>query len=275
MKITLLGTGTSQGIPVPLCSCRVCRSGDRRDRRLRTSAVVETDGLSLLIDTSIDFREQMLRSNVQRIDAVLLTHHHFDHLFGLDDIRAFNQATGKAIDIYTSPQCEPEVLSRFGYAFKEGNLKYGLPELRMNIVKEAFEITSTLTSADGAAEGGMLRGQALQVLPVEVGHGRLNIYGFRIKNFAYLTDCKTISEASYRLLENLEVVVIDCLRYTEHPTHANLAETLAHIDRIKPKRAVLIHLSHEVMHAELEARLKTITSANVEVGYDQMQIITD
>ncbi len=255
MKITLLGTGTSQGIPVPMCNCKVCSSTDLRDKRLRCSAFVETNGLSILIDTSIDFRQQMLRANIKRIDTVLLTHHHFDHLFGLDDIRAYSTAQQHLINLYTCPQSEAEVLARFGYAFdKPENLKWGLPALKMHVVRESFKLN-----------------ELLEVVPIEVGHGRINIYGWRIGNFAYLTDCKTIPESSYALLNNLDVLVIDCLRYTEHPTHACLHETLSYIERIQPKRAYLIHMSHDILHAELESKLPD----HIRVGYDMMEIIVD
>lgn len=255
MKITLLGTGTSQGIPVPMCTCNVCLSADSRDKRLRCSALVEALGLTILIDTSIDFRQQMLRANVRRIDAVLLTHHHFDHLFGLDDIRAYSNAQQQLINLYTCPQSEAEVLARFGYAFeKPENLRWGLPALKMNVVREPFKLNDLL-----------------EVVPIEVGHGRINIYGWRIGSFAYITDCKTIPESSYALLNDLDVLVIDCLRYTEHPTHASLPETLSYIERIQPKRAYLIHMSHEVLHMELESKLPD----HVRVGYDLMEIIVD
>jgi phosphoribosyl 1,2-cyclic phosphate phosphodiesterase len=257
MKITFLGTGTSQGIPVPLCECDVCRSSDPRDKRLRTSALVETGGLSLLIDTSIDFRQQVLRSTIKRIDAVLLTHHHFDHLFGLDDIRAFTNTQRAAMDIYTSPQCEPEVMRRFGYAFGERNLDWGLPALTMKVVTDTFTIRKNGASVD--------------VTPIDVGHGKITIYGFRIGNFAYLTDCKTLPDHSVERLQGLEVLAIDCLRYTEHPTHACLSETLAHIARIKPRRAILIHMSHEIKHAVLEADLPD----HIRVGYDMLEVVID
>lgn len=257
MKITLLGTGTSQGIPVPLCGCETCTSDDARDQRLRVSAFVQTGNLNLLIDTSIDFRQQMLRSKVARIDAVLLTHHHFDHLFGLDDIRAYNQVQQAAIPLYTSPQCEPEVRTRFGYAFAAGCREYGLPELEMHAVTEPFLIEKD--------------GQRTEVIPVEVGHGKLIIYGYRIGGFAYLTDCKTLPDTSLEKLQDLDVLVIDCLRYEPHPTHSSVEETLAHIERIKPRRAILIHMSHHIKHADLDARLP----AHIRVGYDLQEIVID
>ncbi len=199
----------------------------------------------------------MLRSKVQRIDAVLQTHHHYDHLFGLDDIRAFSNAQQAPIDFYTSPQCEPEVMRRFGYAFSEQNLKWGLPSLKMHVVDAPFVIEKN--------------GQRVEVIPIDVGHGNIVIYGYRIGNFAYLTDCKTLPTHSYERLQGLDVLFIDCLRLRPHPTHACLSETLSHIERIQPRRAVLIHMSHEVLHAELEAMLPE----HICVGYDEMVVILD
>jgi phosphoribosyl 1,2-cyclic phosphate phosphodiesterase len=199
----------------------------------------------------------MLRSNVRRIDAVLLTHHHFDHLFGLDDIRAFTTAQQAPINLYTSPQCEPEVMSRFGYAFGKQNIEWGLPSLTMKVVTEKFTIQKNDETVD--------------VTPIEVGHGKLTIYGFRIGGFAYLTDCKTLPEHSIQQLQGLDVLAIDCLRYKEHPTHANLAETLEHIKNIQPRRAVLIHMSHHIQHAALDAELPP----HIRVAYDMMELVID
>ncbi|NTV46332.1 MAG: MBL fold metallo-hydrolase [Chlorobiales bacterium] len=257
MKITLLGTGTSQGIPVPVCQCHVCTSDDPRDKRLRTSALVQTGGLSILIDTSIDFRQQMLLSKTKRIDAILLTHHHFDHLYGLDDVRAFTNAQQQHIDLYTRPDCIPEVMNRFGYAFHSGNIRHGLPALRMHPVTRRFTIGQN--------------GTEVQVTPIEVSHGLMNIYGYRLGNFAYLTDCKTIPEHSYERLKDLDVLVIESLRHRRHPTHASVEETLGFIDRIKPRTAYLTHFSHEIKHSELEAMLPS----NVRPAYDMLDIIID
>ncbi|MDX2129321.1 MAG: MBL fold metallo-hydrolase [Chloroherpetonaceae bacterium] len=257
MKITFLGTGTSQGIPVPLCSCSVCNSTNPKDNRLRASVYLESQDLSILIDTSIDFRAQMLRYKIPKIDAVLQTHHHFDHLFGLDDIRAFTQKQKTAIDFYTSPQCEPEVRSRFGYAFEEGNLKFGLPQLTMRIVKEPFEIKKNSSS--------------VKVVPIEIGHGKIDIYGFRINDFAYMTDCKSIPETSFKKLENLEILVLDCLRYEPHPTHLSLNESLNYIRIIKPKKTYLTHFNHDIAHEKLSSELKDF-DFSVEPAYDGLII---
>ena len=246
-----------QGIPVPLCACPVCTSKNPKDIRLRASVFVEAGDLSILIDTSIDFRAQMLRYRVPKIDAILQTHHHFDHLFGLDDIRAFTHKQKHAIDFYTSPQCEPEVRSRFGYAFEEGNLRFGLPQLKMRIVKEPFVLKKNSST--------------VLVAPIEIGHGKIDIYGFRINDFAYMTDCKSIPETSFKKLENLEILVLDCLRYDVHPTHLSLGESLDYIRRIKPKKTYLTHFNHDIGHEKLSAELKEF-EFSVEPAYDGLVI---
>ncbi|ACF13237.1 beta-lactamase domain protein [Chloroherpeton thalassium ATCC 35110] len=257
MKVTFLGTGTSQGIPVPLCNCEICASNDPRDKRLRASLFVETGQKNILIDTSADFRQQMLRSSIRKIDLILLTHHHFDHLYGLDDIRSFTNAHQQFIDVYTKPDCIPEVMTRFGYAFHRDNLQIGLPALRMHAVVKPFFVGEN--------------NHKITITPVEVGHGRLGIYGYRIGNMAYLTDCKTIPDKSFDLLKNLDVLIIESLRYRLHPTHASLIESLAFIKKISPKRAYLTHFSHELKHSRLDAELPE----NVFPAHDMLELFID
>jgi len=257
MKVTFLGTGTSQGVPLPLCNCDVCTSDDFRDKRLRASLFIETGEQNILIDTSVDFRQQMLRSAVQKIDLILLTHHHYDHLYGLDDVRSFTNKHQQFIDVYTKPDCIPEVMTRFGYAFQGDNLKIGLPALRMHAVVKPFRVGKN--------------SHALTITPVEVHHGRLGIYGYRIGNMAYLTDCKSIPEKSFALLENLDVLIIESLRYRQHPTHASLEESLGFIEKIAPKRAYLTHFSHEMKHCKLEAELPE----QVFPAYDMLELFID
>ncbi len=254
MKITFLGTGTSQGVPMPLCECPVCLSENPKNKRLRSSLFVEYKNLNILIDTSVDFRQQMLRHNIRRIDSVLITHHHFDHLYGLDDIRAFTNAQKEIIDVYTKPDVIPEIMTRFGYAFHEQNLSIGLPALRMHAVQSPFQIRQN--------------GTGLTITPIEVLHGLISIYGYRIENFAYVTDCKSIPDASVALLQDLDVLIIEALRHRMHPTHASLEEALGFIERINPKKAYLTHFSHEMDHEELESMLPD----HVYAAYDMLEL---
>jgi phosphoribosyl 1,2-cyclic phosphate phosphodiesterase len=250
MNITLLGTGTSQGVPIIGCTCETCTSADPRDQRLRTSVWIETNDKHFLIDTSVDFRQQMLRYQVPRVDAILFTHHHFDHLYGLDDIRAYNKIQDAAIPCVTSPFCAAEILLRFGYAFEGPGRKWGLPELTLLSVTEAVEV------------------EGVKVIPIDLNHGKINIYGYRIGNFAYLTDCNGIPEPSYALLENLDVLVLDCLQYEKHATHFCLAESLAAATRINAKQTYLTHISHFIKHATLEATLPE----RIRIAYDGLHL---
>ncbi|KAK3582192.1 hypothetical protein CHS0354_023728 [Potamilus streckersoni] len=240
MKITLLGTGASQGVPVPLCTCPACISENSKNKRLRSSAFIEVNGLSILIDSSIDFRIQAIRSNIQNIDAVLQTHHHFDHLFGIDDLR--NYTLKKKIPVYMSESTSIEVMSRFQYAFSSKNKLLGLVSLELKIINEAFTIEQEPNS--------------VKIIPIEISHGAINILGFRIKNMAYLTDCKSIPQASLDKLNGLDVLFISALKHKPHPSHATIEEALAFIEIIKPKRAILTHIHHSQMLKPFQQMLK-------------------
>ena len=218
MKLTFLGTGTSQGVPVIGCRCKVCTSVDRRDNRLRTSAMVETRGVRIVIDAGPDFRYQMLRTGVRHLDAILLTHEHKDHIGGLDDVRAFNFVDAFAQDKYR-----------------------GVPEI------ELHEIDTARPFRVGDVE----------IVPVSGHHSeRFEVTGFRIGPLAYLTDFKTIEDAEAEKLRGTEVLAVNALRFAPHPSHFNLAEALALIRRVGPREAYITHMSHEIgLHAETEATL--------------------
>ena len=252
LRVTLLGTGTSTGIPVIGCTCRVCRSSDPRDTRSRCACLVETDNLTLLIDTGPDFRQQALREGIDRVDAVLYTHHHFDHVAGLDDLRPFFFGNKAPIPCFARTNVATVLRERFDYIFKDGTYP-GLPKLNLRVVEEAFRAESRY-GADAS----------LPVTPVEVYHGQLPIYGYRIGRFAYLTDTSRVPEASFEVLHDLDVLVLDALRTEKHPTHFSFDEAVATARRIGARQTYFIHMTHSVLHAEIDATLPE----GIALGYD-------
>jgi phosphoribosyl 1,2-cyclic phosphate phosphodiesterase len=253
MRITLLGTGTSTGVPMIGCSCNVCTSTDPRDNRLRVSALIESGNTTILIDTSADFRAQMLRMNVKRIDAILYTHHHYDHIAGFDDLRAFQFLRIPVPMCYASQETFDVIRSTFPYAF--------------NLVKNTGgggvpEIPFTVIDATPLMIGDIL------VEPVLLDHGMMNIFGYKIGKFAYLTDCKRIPIASKEKLKNLDVMVLDGLRYREHPTHLSIDESITLSKELGAKKTYFTHMNHDVLHAEAEATLPN----GIHFGYDGLEI---
>lgn len=253
MQLTILGAGSSAGTPVIGCECATCRSQHPRNQRTRCSSIVTLDsGQVLLVDTGPDLRIQSLRENLRRVDAVLYTHTHADHLHGIDDLRAFCQLNRQQISLYAKADAVAHIQAKFSYAIREPILHYwDLPVLSIQAVESPFH----------------LFGQV--ITPIPVMHGHLKIYGYRIGNMAYLTDISAIPESSFALLEGLEILLIDCLRETEHPTHINLTQSLALIERIGATQSVLIHMTHELEYTALSARLP----ASVQVGYDGLKLI--
>ena len=246
IKVTILGSGTSKGIPEIGCTCHTCTSTDPRDKRLRASILVETHGLRILIDASPDLRQQALRQNISSLDAVLLTHQHYDHVGGIDDLRPFC-AEGD-LPIYTNRQTEQDLHNRIDYCFKPTPYP-GVPKLDLHSVE---------------CRPFMVKG--LEIIPVEVMHGKLPIYGYRIGNFAYITDAKTIADKEKEKLKGLDVLILNCLRIKqEHFAHIILHEALALIDELKPKRCYLTHACHMLGRHEEVARL---LPEGVEFAYD-------
>lgn len=248
MKVTLLGTGTSTGVPMIGCQCRVCRSPDPRDKRLRVSALIEHDGNNVLIDTSADFRQQMLEHKVMHLEAVLYTHSHNDHIVGFDDIRAFQFLRRKAPTCYADQGTAARIRRTFDYAFGAATQQGGgLPQVPFEVIDERpFDVLG------------------LRVIPVPLLHGQLPILGFRVGGFAYLTDCSKIPEASFALLEGLDTLILDGLRPKPHPTHFSIAEAVAHAERIAPRITYLTHMNHDVLHEQTERELP----AQVRLAYD-------
>ncbi len=256
MKITLLGTGTSTGIPVVGCSCRVCLSEDPRDNRLRCSCFIEVNGLNILIDAGPDFRAQALRAGLHRVDAVLITHHHFDHVVGLDDLRPFFFSNQMAIPCYAHLDTAEILRQMFWYIFEDGSYP-GVAKLELEIVKIPFNVYSR--------EDPML---TVEVCPIEVFHGKVPVLGFRIGDFAYLTDTNHIPEDSLQLLKGLDVLVLDGLRHEPHRSHFTIAEAIEMAKEIDAKQTYLTHITHSILYEEENAKLPE----GVELGYDGLQL---
>ena len=237
MRVTFLGTGTSTGVPVIACRCRVCSSSDPRNQRLRPSILMEWDDRKVLVDSSSDFRQQALRHGIDRLDAVLYTHCHADHVMGLDDLRIYNFRQRSDLPVYGNPETLEEIRRTFWYAFSDTQEGGGKPRLDLRCVEGAFDLLGR------------------RVEPVPLWHGRMPVLGYRVGGFAYCTDCNRIPESSAKILESLDVLVIDALRNTPHPTHFCLSETLATLEILRPRRAYLIHMGHELDHEETERTL--------------------
>lgn len=255
MRITLVGTGISQGIPVIGCPCAACRSTDPHDKRLRTAAVISDSQTQIAIDIGPDFRWQMLSNQVESIDAVLVTHEHSDHIAGLDDIRPYNWIMGGDIPFYAEPRVLKALKQRFPYAFVSPEERYpGAPAIEQHPVTDLEREISI---------------GSMRIQPFRVIHGQLPILGFRFGKLAYITDASQLPHESYRKLEGVEVLIINALRYFAHPSHFSLDEALQTIEQIGPRRAYLTHVSHEMGPV---AKFSRTLPSNVYVGYDGLVI---
>lgn len=254
MEVTFLGTGTSQGVPIIACNCKVCTSTDPHDKRLRASVLIQINNKNLVIDTGPDFRQQMLRSKVKKLDAVLFTHEHKDHVAGLDDIRPFNFLYKKPVRIFAEQRVQNALKREYAYIF-EDNPYPGAPNINMNLIGDKpFKV------------------EDIRIIPIRVMHYKLPILGFRIGDFAYLTDIKTLPHREIKKLENIHTLVVTALRKEEHISHMNLKESLDLIEQINPKRAFLNHLSHRFgLHSEEEKLLPD----NVHIAYDELKVKVD
>jgi phosphoribosyl 1,2-cyclic phosphate phosphodiesterase len=251
LKITFLGTGTSQGIPIIACPCIVCNSNDPKDKRLRTSVMIEEQGKTFVIDTGPDFRQQMLRENVKAMDAVIFTHEHKDHTAGFDDIRAFNFILKKRIDVYASERVQDAIKREFAYIFSD--FKYpGIPEIDLHLI-----------------ENKPLNIHGVDFLPVEVMHYKLPVFGYRVGDFSYVTDANYISEQEKEKIKNSKVLVLNALRREEHISHFTLQEAIDLVKELKPEMAYFTHISHQLgLHQEVEKELPE----NIRLAYDGLKL---
>lgn len=249
MDIIFLGTGTSHGVPFLCCSCPVCsqaKTPSSKNWRTRSSLFVQTKKVNILIDASQDFRTQMLRHNICKIDCVLFTHEHADHIFGLPDIRSYTR--DKTIPCYSYPGAVEYLVQTFDYCFNPRQVGGGIPSITIEAKTRPFDV------------------KHIHIIPIPVKHGVLNIYGYRIENMAYIPDVSEIPASSLTLLDNLDILVIDALKYKPHPTHLSVDESLSLIEQINPKKAFLTHISHDIDH------YNCTLPDNVKLAYDGLKI---
>lgn len=252
VKITFLGTGTSQGVPVIACNCAVCISDDKRDTRTRTSILVETEKTRIIIDTGPDFRQQCLREKLTKLDAVLFTHEHKDHIAGLDEVRAFNFINKMVMPVYATAQVYKAIQREFAYIFSED--KYpGIPQIEViEFDKEKFTIGD------------------INVIPVDVKHYMMNVKAFRINDFAYVTDANLIEESERDKLRNLDVLVLNSLRREPHISHFTFTEAIQVVKELNPKKAYFTHISHQLgLHETVSKELPE----NIELAFDGLQLV--
>ena len=251
-RVTFLGTGTSAGVPMIGCRCDTCHSSDPRDTRLRPSIFLEVDeGPKILIDTSTDLRQQALTHGMTRVDAILFTHSHVDHILGLDEVRRFNILQRSAIPAYADEATAVDLRRTFHYVFDPpAETGGGVPQIDLRIIDGPFEVAG------------------VGITPIPLFHGPRRILGFRFGSFAYLTDCNRIPDGSWHLLEGLDVLVLDALRHRKHPTHFAVSESLEVVTRLRPRRTLFTHMCHDLPHAATNAQLP----GGVELAYDGQRV---
>ncbi|HEV3220564.1 MAG TPA: MBL fold metallo-hydrolase [Candidatus Acidoferrales bacterium] len=254
MQLTVLGSGTSMGVPTLACPCRVCQSTDPRDKRTRPSVLLSRDGHNVVIDTSPDFRAQALREGVQRLDGIIFTHGHADHILGFDDIRPYNMRQKSKLSVYASPDTLDTLRRTFAYAFDGKPAQSTIPEVELHPISGPFEALDA------------------KITPVMLDHGGTPVLGFRIGGAAYLTDFGRLPEESKTLVRGLDDLVMDALRDTPHPMHLTVEQALEVVKELAPRRAWFTHISHELPHRETNERLRKAGFPHVQLAYDGLRI---
>lgn len=249
LRLTVLGSGTSMGVPTLACHCEVCRSSDPHDRRTRPSVLLSYYGRNVVIDTTPDFRQQALREKVVRLDAILYTHAHADHILGLDDIRPFNAKQRSVIPIYAAGETLSILRRTFAYIFEPQSGESSLPQVELHTFSGEFELFGA------------------RILPIPAQHGPLTVHGFRIGPVAYLTDFSAIPDSSKALLGNLDHLILDALRYIPHPMHSTVDQSLALVSELAPRHAWFTHICHDLSHEATNAKLPS----NVRLAFDGLQ----
>jgi phosphoribosyl 1,2-cyclic phosphate phosphodiesterase len=251
LKITFLGTGTSTGVPMVACPCAICASTDKKDKRLRSSILVQSPTISIVVDTTPDFRYQMLREHVRKLDAVIFTHPHKDHIAGLDDVRAFNYFQGKAMDVYANEMTQETIVREFPYVFAE--MKYpGIPDIRLNRIDAELFTVGDIT-----------------IQPIQVWHLKMPVLGFRFGNFTYITDANRIDEEEKEKIRGSSVIVLNALRHEKHISHYTLGEAVDLVNELCIPRAYFTHISHQLgFHEEVSATLPP----GMELAYDGLVV---
>jgi len=249
LHVTILGSGTSMGVPTLACRCEVCRSSDPHDQRTRPSVLLSYNGRNIVIDTTPDFRQQALRADINHLDAILYTHAHADHILGLDDIRPFNANQKSPIPIYASQETLSILRRTFAYVFEPQSVESSIPQVKLHTLGDKFDLFGA------------------HVTPVPAQHGPLTVHGFRIGSVAYLTDFSSVPNSSKALLRNLDHFILDALRYTPHPMHSTVDQSLALVRELAPRHAWFTHICHDLGHETTNAKLP----ANVHLAFDGLE----